>query len=293
MIQRGIYLACSALLIYASCLSEAAAQGAGSHPPAGQPIQIYLTALAREGSAATLNQSELSATIDKQPVQVTSLRSAKEDKILFALLVDISTSETSHAESIKKSAMSIFQGLSTDGNQGYLVEFCQEAYMSKVSMPPSEVQKALEQTRFVGGTALFDAIWDTTSKILSRSKNPDFPRRVIILISDGDDNQSHVYSSEAEKLAIQEGVAIFSLNVNPGHGRGETFLIDVSNNTGGRAFVDGDWQDDITALLKAINSQWVLSLAPQQSPDQKFHPLHVQTKQPHVSISAPAKVFLH
>jgi Mg-chelatase subunit ChlD len=290
MIQRGLYLLCCALLVCITSQDQATAQETPLQPPTSSAIQVYLTAPGKGDSASILTPSELSVSIDKQPAQVTSLHSAKEDKLLFALLVDISTSEASHAESIKKAAMLLFQSLSTGGNQGYLVVFDHQALKSKIPLPPPEARKAIDGLKFGGGTALYDAIWETCRDILSRTRNPDFPRRAIILISDGEDNSSHVNHKEAIEIAEKQGVPIFSLAApNP---RGEQILGEISNSTGGRAIFDKDLEEGVAPLLTAINGQWVLSLVFQQTPDQKLHSLAVKTTQRHVSLPAPAKILL-
>src|SRR6202043_652081 len=92
----------------------------------------------------------------------------------------------------KKAASQLFQGLATDGNQGYLVLFNVSAAISARPLQASEVQRLLEVAKFGGGTAVYDAVEQTCIQKLSRSKNPNIPRRVILLISDGEDNQSHV-----------------------------------------------------------------------------------------------------
>lgn len=294
MIQRVIYLFCSAQLLGIACGNHAAAQGTPVLPPASPAIQVYLTAAGKADSAPTLTQSELTASIDKQPVQVTSLRSSKDEKLLFALLVDTSKSRASQAKSTREAAMLLFQSLATDGNQGYLVLFNETSSMSKRPLQTSEARETINDIQFGGGTALYDAIYSTCRDILSRYKNPDFPRRVIILISDGGDNVSRVYQSEAEGIANAQGVAIFSLATpNPNYERrGELILNDVSNPTGGKVILDGGLEEGVAPLLAAINRQWVVSLVPQQVPDKKLHSLVVKTTQRGVTLSAPSKIFL-
>jgi Mg-chelatase subunit ChlD len=293
MIQRGTYLLCSATLICVSGLNDAAAQGTPSQPLASQTVQVYLTARGKHDAAPMLSQSELSASIDKQPAQVTSLRPVKEDKILFALLLDTSKSEAPDAKSIRNAAMLLFQSLSKGGNQGYLVLFNSEVSTSKRPLQPSEAQEIINGAKFRPGTELYDAIGETCTGILSRSGNPDFPRRLIILITDGEDNSSHINHIQAEEAAEKEGVAIFSLADTTNEGIGASFLDQASGTTGGRSIKIKRPEDDVAPLLDAINRQWILSLVPQKAPDKELHSIVIKTKQRDVSISSPAKVFLN
>jgi Mg-chelatase subunit ChlD len=293
MIQHWQYLLCGALLLGIASQNQMSGQVNPLQPSASPAVQVYLTATGKDNVTAILTQSELSASINKQPAQITSLRSAKEDKLLFAMLIDISTSQSLHAESIKKAAMLLFQSLTTGGNQGHLVLFNEQPLRSQIPLPPPEARKAIDGLKFGGGTALYDAIWITCKKVLSRSGNPDFPRRVIILISDGGDNISHVYHVEAEEIAEKEGVAIFSLATSNDVRGGTHKLKEISNATGGRTILDKKLEEGVAPLLAAINGQWALNLVSQQAPDQKLHSLSVKTMQRDFSLTAPAKILLH
>lgn len=293
MIQHRQHLLCGALLLGMASPSQVVAQGAALQPPANSAIQVYLTATGKNAATSILTQSELTASIDKQPAQVTSLRSAKDEKLLFALMIDRSKSRASQAKSIKEAAMHLFQSLATDGNQGYIVSFNESTLMSKKPLQTSEARGVINGIQFDGGTALYDAIWRTCKQVLSRSGNPDFTRRVILLISDGGDNVSRVYRKEAVEIAEREGVAIFSLATPNDIRSGTRELDEISSATGGKAILYKELEEGVAPLLAAINGQWALSLVPQQAPDKKLHSISVKTTQRGVSLTAPTKILLH
>jgi VWFA-related protein len=230
--------------------------------------------------------------VDKQSAQVNTLRAAKSDALLFAVVVDTSKSDASGAALIKKAALQLFQGLSTDGNQGYLVLFDVSVAISNQPLQVSQAQSALDAAKFEGGTAVYDAIEQTCIQKLSRSGNPNTPRRVILLISDGEDNLSHVTPTAAEETAEREGVAVFSLITESSLAgpRGEHFMKEVSQNTGGLAISVRNPRDGVTPLLRAVENQWALSFVPAQSLDEKFHSLGIRTLQKDIRISAPAHI---
>ena len=213
-----------AILLSIANLSYLAAQVPASLNPGGAPIMVFVTASGKNSSSDSLDQSKLTVTLDKQPVQVTSVRSAKSDNLLFAVVVDTSTSSAKNSVFIKEAAYNLFQGLSTGGNRGYLVFFDTTARSSKGPLQVPEALKALEEIRFGGATALFDTIAETT-KVLSRGANPDTPRRVMLLLTDGDDNQSHIYLENAIASAQKEGVSIFALAVPHSGEKARKFLL--------------------------------------------------------------------
>jgi VWFA-related protein len=255
---------------------------------------VFLTASGKHDSPATPAQSELSVSVDKQEAQVDALRSAKNAALLFAVVVDTSKSDSSSADLIRKSALQLFQSLSIDGNQGYLVLFNVSMVISRQPLQVSQAQSVLDAAKFDGGTAVYDAIEQTCVQKLSRSGNPNAPRRVILLISDGEDNMSHVTHTHAEETAEKEGVAVFSLVARSSLAgpRGEHFLKEVSHDTGGQAISVKNLMDGVAPVLTAIENQWALSFVPAQSLDQKLHSLDIKTSQKDIRISAPAHIFV-
>ena len=293
MSLRWQELLCGLLLFSAvSSQGQTAVQGTQPPPNDKPSVQVFLTTSDKHGSPATLGQSELSVFVDKQLAHINKLRSAKNDALLFAVLVDTSKSDADSADLIRKAALKIFQTLSTDGNQGYLVLFNVSVAISARPLQLSEVRSLLDGATFGGGTALYDAIAQACVQKLSRSGNPDTPRRAILLISDGEDNQSHITHTNAEAVVEKEGVAVFSLVTSSSLAglRGGQFLKEVSHGTGGQAVSVKNLADGVALLLTAIEDQWALSFVPDQFLDQKLHSLDIKSSQKDVRVSAPAHI---
>src|SRR5262249_3687492 len=115
------------------------------------------------------------------------------------------------------------------------------------------------RTRAGGGTAVYDAIYDACQKELSHPPRPpgdapDVVRRVMILISDGDDNLSNHTRQEAIEMAQRTSVVIYTISTStqwialsqtdPSKladrkthlTEGDEILKDLAEETGGRAF---------------------------------------------------------
>jgi hypothetical protein len=275
-------------------LSTKIALMAVDSPASGEAaLQFFLTALAKDNSPAVLKETVLSVRVDKAVAQVKGVRSAKDDPLLFAVVVDVSRSDASTANSIKEAAFQVFQGLATAQNQGYLVLFDQEVVTTQTPISVFEAKKALDSARFDGGTAVYDAIERTCRQKLSRSGNPARLRRAIVLISDGEDNSSHVTHRKAEQAALEEGVSVFSIVTKGPMGgpQGEKFLKEVSQMTGGFA-TDKDLKQAVSLSLGAINPQWVVTAVSTTSPDRNLHSMQIKSMQKDVRISAPSGVLL-
>jgi Ca-activated chloride channel homolog len=256
-------------------------------------VRFFLTASAKGDPPAALQKEELSAVVDGTAAQIKGVRPAKDDPLLFAVLVDISKSDAAAADSVREAAFQLFRRLGVGQNQGYLGFFNHRLAMTRTTIPVSQVRQALDAAVFEGGTAVYDAIGLTCRQKLSRSGNPDRTRRLIVLISDGEDNSSHVTHGGAEESALEEGVSVFSIVTKSplGGERGEAFMKEISHRTGGFS-TEKDLNQAVPASLAAIDAQWELTVALASPADKKLHPMQIKCKQKDVRISSPSDVFL-
>lgn len=294
MTRHSLRVLCLGLAAVISGHTPLNGQGDPSTRP---PTQVYFSAAGKGDTPPVPNVSELEFSIDKQPAQASSLRSAGGDKLLFAVLVDFSGSGFYQAASIKMATMQVLQGLLDGKNEGRLIVFNDRVTAGENSIDLPEAQRILGLFHFYGGTALYDAIADTSTRHLSMAGNPSTPRRAIIVITDGEDNSSSITLDRAKEVAEQERVAVFSLQarnekvMNPEEIRhGARALKEISESTGGLAFFPKKLEDGVQPLLKTIHEQWVIDLEPALALDQKQHSLIVKSSQKGIELSVPAHV---
>jgi VWFA-related protein len=97
--------------------------------------------------------------------------------------------------------------------------------------------------------------------------NPDGTRRAIILLSDGEDNQSRVTREEAVEMAQRAGVIIYAIstNITGQKSRGDKVLERFAETTGGRLFTPFKLQevsDAFTEIQSELRSQYAISYHP-------------------------------
>src|SRR5258708_12001134 len=101
-------------------------------------------------------------------------------------------------------------------------------------------------------------------------KPPSGPtRRAIILLSDGDDNQSHVTREEAIEMAQRAEAIVYTIstNVSGTKGAGDKVLEGIADATGGRAFSPFQIRDVANAFAEIqheLRSQYAVA----------YHPAH-------------------
>ena len=100
------------------------------------------------------------------------------------------------------------------------------------------LETGVNRLRPGGGTALFDAVYTACrDKLLDVSRGQEPVRKAIVLISDGDDNQSRVHPDEAIKECERAETIIYAISTNwtPSRGKGDNVLTDMAEATGGRS----------------------------------------------------------
>ena len=106
-----------------------------------------------------------------------------------------------------------------------------------------------------GGTALYDAIALACNDRIGKPEWQSPVRRVLLILSDGEDNQSHTTRAKAEALLENSGVLAFAISTN-NHGRqnGDIVLEGMARATGGLAYTDVT-RRSLPKLLSQIQEQ--------------------------------------
>jgi Ca-activated chloride channel family protein len=118
-----------------------------------------------------------------------------------------------------------------------------------------------------GGTAMYDALYFACRDKLLKSGHTGPVRRAIILLSDGDDNQSHVTREEAIEMAQRAEVIVYTIstNISGMKRQGDKVLERIADATGGRAFFPFQIRDVANAFAEIqdeLRSQYAVSYKP-------------------------------
>lgn len=138
-----------------------------------------------------------------------------------------------------------------------------------------ELQKAVDKVKKVGSqTSLYDAIWQFSDEKLRNVSG----RRVIVLITDGDDTFSRADINDAIDIAQRTETTIFGISTKEGFlgtvpgveigtvkDKGDKYLTRLCEETGGEAFFTGDMYALEKALKKVsdeLHSQYIITYRP-------------------------------
>jgi len=130
------------------------------------------------------------------------------------------------------------------------------------------LSKGVRMLRAGGGTAMYDAIYFACrDKLMQVDKGQIATRRAIILLSDGEDNQSRVSREEAVEMAQRAEVIIYAISTNTSglKLRGDKVLEHFAEETGGKAFFPFKIEDVSNAFSEIsdeLRSQYAISYKP-------------------------------
>jgi Ca-activated chloride channel homolog len=133
---------------------------------------------------------------------------------------------------------------------------------------PEQLSKGVRMLRAGGGTAMYDAIYFACrDKLMKEDKGVLATRRAIILLSDGEDNQSRVSREEAVEMAQRAEVIIYAISTNTSglKLRGDKVLEHFAEETGGKAFFPFKIEDvanAFTEISDELRSQYAISYKP-------------------------------
>jgi VWFA-related protein len=253
--------------------------------------QVLISVSDRDGNPVnSLSKDQIVAIADHKSVQVLELRQAKDEPLTFAVLVDVSGSTKGKAALEREAVVDLFRALTTKNNHGYLSFFNDLATPTSSYADLGQVEQALGHAQWgKGGTALYDAIIQSCTRVLSWKVLPNDPRRVLFVITDGEDNASRASLPEAIEQAQAAGVAIFTIRTNPTGRHGLVTIRDLTRETGGFALFVEKPGEFVQPLLTVLNEQYLLTLVEEKKG--KLHSLELKSPNTAVKVLGPSRYY--
>jgi VWFA-related protein len=129
------------------------------------------------------------------------------------------------------------------------------------------LETGVNRLRPGGGTALFDAVYTACRDKLLSERGQEPVRKAMVLISDGEDNQSRVYQDEAIKECQRAETIIYTISTNwtPSRGMGDQVLSKLSEDTGGKVFFPVSVEkmsESFKGIEEELRSQYSLTYTP-------------------------------
>jgi Ca-activated chloride channel homolog len=256
-------------------------------------------------SVETLNVSMLFSVIDRKGRFVTDLTKddfevyenkrlqtvqqfAAESNLPLRLGILIDTSNSIRERfRFEQDAASEFlkDAMRTTNDKAMVLSFDSNAEMvSDLTPDTDKLDASIRGLHSGGGTALYDAIYMACRDKLAQEQPSYKFRRVIVVVSDGEDNSSERTRDQALEMALKSEVIIFAISTNMTRveSDGDKVLRYFTQKTGGRAFFPfkvEDLAESFQVIAEEVRHQYTILYKPDPIlTDGMFHQVDVRVK---------------
>ena len=270
-------------------------------------VDVLFTVLNRRNKLVPeLAKSDFKIWDDKAPQEIRYFSRQTDLPLRIGMLLDTSNSIRDRIKFEQDASINfLFSVLRHNKDEAFLMTFDDEPQILQgFTGDAGALRDQITKTRAGGGTAIYDAVYEACVKELSHpprppGDQPDVVRRVMILISDGEDNLSTHTRADAIEMAQRTSVVIYTISTSTqwislsqtdpskmGDRKyhltdGDKILQELAEETGGRAFfpyhvddLDQSFQD----IGDELRNQYSIAYLPTNYVlDGRYHKIRIET----------------
>jgi VWFA-related protein len=319
----------AAILFSASLQAQQPQQPSPPPAPAAEPpytsgqsirqnvnlVDVLFTVLNRQNKiVADLNSENFRVFDDDAPQQIRFFNRQTDMPLRVGFLLDTSNSIRDRLKFEQEAAIDfLYNVIRREKDQAFLMTVDDEPELVQGFTGDLDVlREVILKQRAGGGTALYDAVYQACQQLLKLPPSVGDPdkdlRRVLVVISDGDDNLSRHSRGEALEIAQRAGIVIYSISTSTNwilpdqeaargdlsnrkymKDEGDKVLQQFSDESGGRAFfpyrVD-DLAQSFASIGTELRSQYSLAYVPVRPADGKFHRIRIEVNAKGLQVRA-------
>jgi Ca-activated chloride channel homolog len=252
-------------------------------------VVCHTTVFDKTGHLVTsLPQSAFTVFENKVKQEIRKFR--REDvPVALGLVIDNSGSMRNKLGKVEAAALALVEASNRD-DEVFIVNFNDTAYLDNPAGKEftnniAELEQALRRIDARGGTAMRDAI----QMSIDHLKKAHRDKKVLVVITDGNDNSSVVNMERIMKNAHQSDVLIYGVGLlteeeHREAGRARRALNDLAEATGGKTFFPKE-VEEVGAIAKQvahdIRSQYTIEYSPANAAmDGTFRAIRIAVKAP-------------
>jgi VWFA-related protein len=294
----------SLFLVVAACLVAAYAQQA-SQPVAQKPddsvvtdsetriildvtrVNMLFTVTDKKGRFVTdLTKDDFQVFENKKPQTIAEFTAETDLPLRLGILIDTSNSIRERFKFEQEAAVSFIRSVVHRGHDKALVVSFDTSteLVTDLVDDTEQLEAGIRKLRPGGGTAMYDAIYFACRDKLSKDQPRHKFRRAIVLVSDGDDNQSQVTRDQALEMAQKADVVIYAISTNIMRLEtdGDKVLKYLTSETGGQAFFPfkvEDLDQSFENIANELRHQYNVFYRPEPlNADGRYHTVDLKVK---------------
>lgn len=249
-------------------------------------VPLLVTVTDNKGQlVSTLGKESFKLYEGNRPQKIDSFSRDADLPLSIALLIDQSSSAQDQLEFERAAAMEFFSNTLKRGkDRAMVIGFASDAQLLvEFTDDLDKLSGGLQKLSAGGGTAVYDTLFLAAQDRLSREDGER--RKLIILISDGDDTASRYTLPQALTTVQKNDVVIYAISINQttnarkdDRDRGDKAIKQMVAETGGRAYFPTKLSElsvEFRKIEEELRSQYKLSYTPLNPFDGTYRKLRV------------------
>jgi Ca-activated chloride channel homolog len=250
-------------------------------------VQLLFTVSDKKGRFVTnLDRKDFEVFESKKSQSIVEFTAETDLPLRLAILIDTSNSVRERFRFQQEAASDFINTVIRPHEDRAIVVGFDTApeLVADLTDDTEKLNNSIKSLRPGGGTAMYDAIFFACrDKLLQDQPRHKF-RRAMIILSDGDDNQSRYTRDQALEMAHKADVVIYSISTN--HlgieGDGDKIMRYFAEQTGGEVFFPFKAQDltqSFENIANELRHQYNVLYRPEPlKTDGLYHPVEVKVK---------------
>jgi VWFA-related protein len=202
----------------------------------------------------------------------------------IGVVMDASNSVRERFRFEQEAAIEFIRGvLAEEKDRAFLISYDTRAeLLVDFTDDPEQLATGVRSMRPGGGTALYDAIYYACRDKLPEDRPLEQFRRALVVLGDGEDNQSSVTRDMALEMAHKAEVVVYTVSTNRSGQRqdGDKILKYLAEETGGVSFFPfqaRDLQQSFADIANELRHQYFIIYSPTNfNLDGSFHKIRVK-----------------
>jgi Ca-activated chloride channel homolog len=234
-------------------------------------VNLFFTVTDKHGRFVRDLQRDQFEVLDntKPPLKVLGFEAQTDLPLRVGLLIDASNSIRERFHFEQQAAIEFLnQIIRPKSDKAFVLAFDEVPDLQQdFTNDLEKLTRGVRNIRPGGGTAMWDAVFYACRDKLMKEQSEGPVRRAIILVSDGDDNQSRALRQEAIDMAQRAGVIIYTISTNLSNIKdsGDKNLKVLADATGGQPFFPFKLEDvsnAFTEIQGELRSQYFIAYKP-------------------------------
>ena len=250
-------------------------------------VNMLFTVTDPKGRFVTdLTKDDFAVIESKKPQSIQEFTAESDLPLRIGILVDTSSSIRDRFRFEQEAAAQFLNSVVHAGiDKAMVISFDTSAELvADLIDDTTQLDGAIHSLRPGGGTSLYDAIFFACRDKLQQDQPKHKFRRAVVIVSDGEDNQSRYTRDQALEMAQKADAVIYAISTNISRidTDGDKVLRYLTQETGGRAFFPfkvEDLDQSFENIANELRHQYNIFYRPEPlKTDGQYHTVELRVK---------------